>query len=429
MSFKHTKHWDSEVMRSLEKVAYEKGMVKSDPLQKQASLTKEADITPTSDLMQNIVKLCVGLRSEGLEKEAAEIETNFLNYKQAQTLYETSKEKGEDLVDAAHPKGSHKLEGVDSEEAVVEDIVDRHNKMKAVVDKKPTGKYASSKDILNAVKVTLGADPLANGRANSSRKIAQEAAPKKSNSTGYVEGAATAAGLGITLFQAWKILGNFRVNWNIGVMTKALKVVQAYAKSGHAGAQAFLNSSPKTVSLIEQAASGLKASPTAISSAATEAKAALSVARQASSMAGEAALPIETALETAVEGSTMVGTEAVGAETAALTAATPEAAASVGLFGSLASGVAVITTAAIAGTMLGLYINDKLYDADFYSKDLKESGDKITSYAQHNIPKLVYYEFKNRDVVKMTQGQLLNKELDLYGNKSNSQREGTTESD
>jgi len=163
MSFKHTKHWDSEL-------AYEKGMVKSDPLQKQASLTKEADITPTSDLMQNIIKLCAGLRAEGLEKEAAEVETNFLNYKQAQTLYETSKEKGEDLVDAAHPKGSHKLEGVDSEEAVVEDIVDRHNKMKAVVDKKPTGKYASSKDILNAVKVTLGADPLAKERGNLSTK-------------------------------------------------------------------------------------------------------------------------------------------------------------------------------------------------------------------------------------------------------------------
>src|SRR5208337_4114682 len=126
-------------------------------------LPKTADITPTSDLMQNIIKLCSGLRFEGLEKEAAEVETNFFNYKQAQTLYETSKEKGEDLVDAAHPEGSHKLEGLDSEEAVVEDIVDRHNKMKAVVDKNPTGKYSSSKDILNAVKVTLGADPLANG--------------------------------------------------------------------------------------------------------------------------------------------------------------------------------------------------------------------------------------------------------------------------
>ncbi len=145
MSFKQTKHWDSEVMRSLEKVAYEKGLIKPEPLQKQASLSKTADITPTSDLMQNIIKLCIALRAEGLVKEAAEVETNFFNYKKAQTLYEVTKEKGEDLVDAAHPQGSHKLEGLDSEEAVVEDIVDRHNKMKAVVDKKPTGKYSSSK--------------------------------------------------------------------------------------------------------------------------------------------------------------------------------------------------------------------------------------------------------------------------------------------
>lgn len=146
---------DSPTMRALEKVAKEKGLVKPESLEKKAALTKKADYTPTPDLMENIFKLCAGLRSNGLVKEANEIETNYLNYKKAQTLYETSKEKGEDLVQAAHPKGSHKLEGVEGEEAVVEDIIEQHLKMMKSVEKKPTGKLAS-KDILKAVKMALG---------------------------------------------------------------------------------------------------------------------------------------------------------------------------------------------------------------------------------------------------------------------------------
>ncbi len=54
----------------------------------------------------------------------------------------------------AHPKGSHKLEGVDGD-AVVETIVDQQEKDKAVVDHKPTGKLATSLDILNKVKIVL----------------------------------------------------------------------------------------------------------------------------------------------------------------------------------------------------------------------------------------------------------------------------------
>lgn len=153
MTFKHTK-FDSPTLRALEKIAVEKGLVKPAPLEKKAA-TKKADYTPTPDLMENILKLCAGLRAKGLTKQAAEVETAFLNYKQAQTLYETSKEKGEDLIQAAHPKGSHKLEGVDGEEATVEDIIEQQLKMMKVVEKKPTGKLASSKSILNAVKVVL----------------------------------------------------------------------------------------------------------------------------------------------------------------------------------------------------------------------------------------------------------------------------------
>ena len=161
MTFKHMKFEDSPTMRALEKVAKEKGLVKPETLEKKASVTKKADYTPSSNLMENIFKLCAGLRTQGLAKEAAEIETNYLNYKQAQTLYETSKETGEDLVDTAHPKGSHKLEGVDADEATFETIIDQHLKHLQMIEKKPTGKLseATSKSILREVKRALGQAP------------------------------------------------------------------------------------------------------------------------------------------------------------------------------------------------------------------------------------------------------------------------------
>jgi len=155
MTFKHMKFEDSPTMRALEKVAKEKGLVKPETLEKKASVTKKADYSPTHDLMENILKLCAGLRTQGLAKEASEIETNFLNYKQAQTLYETSKEKGEDLVDSAHPKGSHKLEGVEGDEATFETIVDQHLKNLEMISKKPTGKLSNA-SILSSVKKALG---------------------------------------------------------------------------------------------------------------------------------------------------------------------------------------------------------------------------------------------------------------------------------
>lgn len=155
MTFKHMKFEDSPTMRALEKVAKEKGLVKPETLEKKASVTKKADYTPTANLMENILKLCAGLRTQGLAKEAAEIETNYLNYKQAQTLYETSKEKGEDLVNDAHPKGSHKLEGVEGDEAVVETILDQHLKHLQMIEKKPTGKLSTA-SLLKSVKKALG---------------------------------------------------------------------------------------------------------------------------------------------------------------------------------------------------------------------------------------------------------------------------------
>lgn len=152
MTFKHVNFSDSVTMRSFEKVAREKGWIKNEQIKKEAVI---ADLSISFNLTENIIKLCNGLRTSGFHKYADEIEHKFMSYKKAQSLYETSKETGEDLIDTAHPNGSHKLEGVDSAEAVIETIIDKHLAHVKLTEKQPTGKLASSKDILKAVKTVL----------------------------------------------------------------------------------------------------------------------------------------------------------------------------------------------------------------------------------------------------------------------------------
>jgi hypothetical protein len=156
MSFKHVKFEDSPVMRSLEKLAFDKGLVKKEEIAKTAS--KKLDLTPTDNLMENVIHLCAGLREINMHKMADDLEKNLMIYKQAQTLYETSKETGEDLVDAAHPKGGHKLEDVDSDMAKFHTIVEKHLSALKMIEKMPTGKLANAKDIIKAVKVVLAED-------------------------------------------------------------------------------------------------------------------------------------------------------------------------------------------------------------------------------------------------------------------------------
>lgn len=157
MTFKHTKFEDSVTMRSLEKVAKDKGWVKQEDLIKSAS--PQIDLTPSGVLSIDILKLCSGLRHNGFDKFADEIELKFVNYKRAATsLYDSTGETGEDLIDAAHPKGSHKMEGV-AGDATFHTILDKHLKIVDVVNKQPKGKLASNAAILNAVKIVLAVSP------------------------------------------------------------------------------------------------------------------------------------------------------------------------------------------------------------------------------------------------------------------------------
>jgi hypothetical protein len=169
MTFKHVKFEDSVVMRSLEKLAKDKGLVKSEEITKTAA--PKLDLSPSGALINNVLKLCEGLRQSGLIKHADDLEEKFINYKQAQTLYEAHSEKGEDLIDRAHPKGSHHLEDVEGDEAVIETILDQQLKALDMIKKVPTGKLSNASSIIDAVKVVLAQSPLT---VDSVKQVARE---------------------------------------------------------------------------------------------------------------------------------------------------------------------------------------------------------------------------------------------------------------
>ena len=153
MTFKHTT--DSEMMRSLEKVAREKGLIKDEPLKKAAAV--ELNLKPSNNLMENILNLCAGLRVSGFDKYANELEVSFLNYKSATSsgLYDTDPKAGEKEIQTAHPDGSHKLQDVAGDHSVLT-VLDKHLKMLEVSNKDPNGKLESSASVLRAVKKVLG---------------------------------------------------------------------------------------------------------------------------------------------------------------------------------------------------------------------------------------------------------------------------------
>lgn len=142
MTFKHGKFSDSPTLRSLERLAIQKGWYKDEPVIKTAS--PKLDLRVTNSLTNNIMVLCAGLRAKGFEENAEEIEERFMEYKKA------SKDELEDLVHEAHPKDV-KVNG-----QLVENIIDKHLTMLDVANKMATGKLSAASDILKAVKTVLG---------------------------------------------------------------------------------------------------------------------------------------------------------------------------------------------------------------------------------------------------------------------------------
>lgn len=141
MTYKNIKFEDSPVFRSLEKLALKKGLIAPEELKKEASVKEEVSYQPVANLNQNILKLCSGLRAQGFESYANELEVKFLALK-----------KAENILDTAHPEGSVKLPDMEGD-AIIEDCEEQKKKIEEIIKKTPKGKFG--KDIVNLVKITL----------------------------------------------------------------------------------------------------------------------------------------------------------------------------------------------------------------------------------------------------------------------------------
>lgn len=134
---------DSEIMRSLEKVALKKGLIKADDLEKTASVKEEKNkLELTKDLHNNLISLAVGLKDKGYEKEYNNLIDRIFIHKQAEAhLYRVFDEDGEDLLDFAHPEGDAQV--MPGEYGMVETLSSAQKKTIDKVNKVPTGKYAA----------------------------------------------------------------------------------------------------------------------------------------------------------------------------------------------------------------------------------------------------------------------------------------------
>lgn len=93
---------------------------------------------------EKILSLCSKLRQEGFSKQADGLESKFLFYRSASVhIYNTHNEKGEDLVDAAHPDGDNAICDATDDLGDVETIVSEHKKLVDIINKDPKGKLAT----------------------------------------------------------------------------------------------------------------------------------------------------------------------------------------------------------------------------------------------------------------------------------------------
>jgi hypothetical protein len=172
MTYKSTKFHQSPVARSLEQLAIQKGLFKAQEAQKAQSEEEKAPVKTASapkSFPEKLLALCDGLRAGGFAVYANTLETQFLLMKKAESnlraglvkqadnqlhLYNTHGEEGKDIIEFAHPDKNKKLDKSWDDLGVIENIVEKHEKILDVVNKQPRGKL-SSKNIANAVKIVL----------------------------------------------------------------------------------------------------------------------------------------------------------------------------------------------------------------------------------------------------------------------------------
>jgi hypothetical protein len=146
MTFKHIKFEESPIMRSLEQVAIDKGMFNDTELEKMVKKASESgpSYSPTGDVYADLIRLANGLRDRGFTAEANSLEDKVFIHKQAEThLYRAIDEDGEDLLGFAHPDGDVEVAPSSGGHGIAETLEGTHKKMLDVVNKTPTGKFAS----------------------------------------------------------------------------------------------------------------------------------------------------------------------------------------------------------------------------------------------------------------------------------------------
>ncbi len=150
MGFKHDHGRNSELYKSLEKIAFQKEWIKPQKIVKEAA----PNYIPVENVEQNILNLCEALHQKGLSALASDLEKNYLLYKTAK-----SNDPGDvdpETIHMAHPAGGTQVSNVSSE-AYVEDILEAHIQALNVA-LKPV-KLSNASDILQAVKIVLAVDP------------------------------------------------------------------------------------------------------------------------------------------------------------------------------------------------------------------------------------------------------------------------------
>lgn len=161
MTYKHIKFQDSETMRSLVKVAYDKGLLKEesgiDKIVKKASKNPALDLSASENVQESLLKLCAGLRAKGFAAYASKIEDKIAQIKVAEVhMYNVHDETGEELLEFAHPEGSPEVAPAENDEGTVEDLIEIHNKVKEVAEKSASVSKMSKAEVIKAVKVALG---------------------------------------------------------------------------------------------------------------------------------------------------------------------------------------------------------------------------------------------------------------------------------
>ncbi len=132
-------------MRNFAKIAVDEGMISTSDVERSIAKMNDAKaLEPTGDLFTDMAKLAAALRKRGYVEEADGIEQKMFMFKQAEgQFYDVFGETGDDLIEFAHQDGEAEVAPSSGGYGVVETEITGQKKRVDVVNKKPTGKYAS----------------------------------------------------------------------------------------------------------------------------------------------------------------------------------------------------------------------------------------------------------------------------------------------